>query len=106
MLQDTRHAVRRRPVLASSSATATILVGAAAFDPISGIAVIPLPSRAARSTPAGAQVLFASSDFQEAKNVNTIGQNVLPNTTIKMTTLPVVNGAGDHLDAARPAAPA
>jgi hypothetical protein len=37
-------------------------------------------------------VVLLASDYQEAKNVNTIGPNALPNTTIKTATLTVVNG--------------
>ena len=36
--------------------------------------------------------LLIASDNQEAKNVNTIGTNVLPNTTYKPVKVAVVNG--------------
>jgi minor extracellular serine protease Vpr len=68
------------------------LVGAAAFDPRSGTVLIPLPSAASRLNAGRAKVALLVSDNQESKNVNTIGANALPNTTIKTATLNVVNG--------------
>ena len=68
------------------------LVGAAAFDPKSGVAVIPLPPEATALDAGRPRVVLLASDNQEAKNVNTIGPNALPNTTIKTSTLTVVNG--------------
>ena len=68
------------------------VVGAAAFDPKTGTIVIPLPSDASRLNAGHPRVVVLASDYQEAKNVNTIGPNALPNTTIKTATLTVVNG--------------
>ena len=68
------------------------LVGAAAFDSRSGTVLIPLPSAASRLNAGRPKVAFLVSDNQESKNVNTIGANALPNTTIKTATLAVVNG--------------
>ncbi|MFL5943414.1 MAG: hypothetical protein ACJ75L_09140, partial [Gaiellaceae bacterium] len=57
-----------------------VLVAPAEYDPISGIAIIPLPNAAPVLRAGRRQVLFLSSDFQESKNVDTMGSNLLPNT--------------------------
>jgi subtilisin family serine protease len=68
------------------------LVAAAVYDPTTGIALVPLPAAAA-AIPAGhPRVLILASDYQETKNVNTIGANALPNTTFKTARLDVVDG--------------
>jgi minor extracellular serine protease Vpr len=68
------------------------LVGAAAYDTTTGTVVIPLPPQASRLNAGHPKVVLVASDYQEAKNVNTIGPNALPNTTIKTATLTVVVG--------------
>jgi len=68
------------------------LVGVAAFDPKTGTAVIPIPSAAEALDAGRPKLLMLASDNQESKNVNTIGPNALPNTTIKTTSITVVNG--------------
>jgi len=68
------------------------LIGAAAFDPLTGTVLIPLPSTASKLNAGHPKVLLLASDNQESKNVNTIGANALPNTTIKTVTLSVVDG--------------
>ncbi len=68
------------------------IVGAAAYDTKTGTIVIPLPSSASALNAGHPKVVLLASDYQEAKNVNTIGPNALPNTTIKSVTLTVVNG--------------
>jgi hypothetical protein len=68
------------------------LVGALAFDPTSGTAIIPLPPEADTLDAGRPHVLMLASDYQEAKNVNTIGANALPNTTIKTGSITVVDG--------------
>jgi subtilisin family serine protease len=68
------------------------LVGVAAFDPKTGTAVIPIPSEAGTLDSGRPKLLMLASDNQESKNVNTIGPNALPNTTIKSTSITVVNG--------------
>src|SRR5207237_1010477 len=59
-----------------------VLVGAAAYDPTSGLALFPLPAAAPRLTGRTAATLEAS-DFQETKNVNTAGSEIMPNTRFK-----------------------
>jgi hypothetical protein len=66
------------------------LVGAAAYDPISGIAVFVLPNEAPRLPAGRTRAIFVASDNQEAKNVNTFGPDVMPNTNFVPATLRVV----------------
>jgi subtilisin family serine protease len=68
------------------------LLGAAAYDPISGLALFPLPSQAPKLTKKRTAATLVASDNQEAKNVNTIGTDILPNTTFKNVKLKVVSG--------------
>src|SRR5207302_10987050 len=69
-----------------------ILVGAVAYDPGSGVAVFPLP-REARTIPAGrTRAVLSASDFQEAKNVNSVGDDILPNTTFRPVRITGVSG--------------
>ena len=71
---------------------ARALIGAAAYDPSSGIALFPLP-RQAPVLKAGKRTLSAeASDFQEAKNVDTLGDELLPNTAFARGPIRVVAG--------------
>jgi hypothetical protein len=70
------------------------LLAAAFYDRAAGLAVFTLP----RSTPAltaGTRVRtkLISSDFQEAKNIDTIGPSIMPNTRVAAAQLHVVAGA-------------
>jgi hypothetical protein len=71
-----------------------VLVGAVAYDPASGLAIFPLPAAAPKLTGRTAATLEAS-DFQETKNVNTSGSEIMPNTAFKSVRIAA---------AARPAA--
>jgi len=71
-----------------------VLVGAAAYDPTSGLALFPIPAAAPKLTGRTAATLEAS-DFQETKNVNTAGSEIMPNTAFKSARIAA---------AARPAA--
>jgi subtilisin family serine protease len=71
-----------------------VLVGAAAYDPTSGLALFPLPAAAPKLTGRTAATLEAS-DFQETKNVNTAGSDIMPNTAFNSARIAA---------AARPAA--
>ena len=69
-----------------------ILVGAALYDPASGVAIFPLPARA-RTIPLGrTRALVSASDFQEAKNVNSVGSDLMPNTAFKRVAIMGVRG--------------
>jgi hypothetical protein len=67
-----------------------VAVGAAAYDLETGIAVFPLPLQAP-AIQRTQNVILASSDYQESKNVNTQGDNVMPNTTFREVRLTVVD---------------
>jgi minor extracellular serine protease Vpr len=69
-----------------------VLVGAALYDPLSGIAVFPLPSQAAAMEKGRTRAVLSASDFQESKNVNTVGDNVLPNTAFRTVRITAVSG--------------
>ena len=69
-----------------------VLVGAAAYDPDTGLAVFPLPSAAPALFSGKTSLRLTASDFQEAKNLETIGNNLMPNTVFKTVTLRVVPG--------------
>src|SRR5919106_4208138 len=57
------------------------LVGAAVYDPVSGLAVFPLPRQAPTLRPGKRTVLMLSSDYQEAKNTASVSEEALPNTS-------------------------
>jgi hypothetical protein len=71
-----------------------VAVGAAAYDPISGFAVFPLPADAPALNTGTTPLIFVAGDFQEDKNVDQAGQisSILPNTTFIAAKLKVVNG--------------
>jgi minor extracellular serine protease Vpr len=68
------------------------LIGAALYDPFSGLAVFPLPSNAPRVPAGRTRLQLEASDFQEAKNLETISNNLMPNTTFKSVRLHAVKG--------------
>jgi minor extracellular serine protease Vpr len=68
------------------------IVGAAAYDPATGVAVFPLPSAAPRLRPGRTVAILAASDFQEAKNVTTFGRNLMPNTRYRRVRIRAVRG--------------
>jgi minor extracellular serine protease Vpr len=69
-----------------------VLVGAAAYDPDTGLAVFPLPAQAPALATGKTRLHLTASDFQEAKNIETIGDTLMPNTVFKTVTLRVVSG--------------
>ncbi|HET8651718.1 MAG TPA: S8 family serine peptidase [Gaiellaceae bacterium] len=69
-----------------------VLVGAAAYDPSSGVALFPLPSAAPVLRAGRRTARFLSSDYQEAKNADVFGDELMPNTRVKATRLRVVRG--------------
>jgi subtilisin family serine protease len=69
-----------------------VLVGAAVYDPDTGIAIFPLPVQA-RTIPTGrTRAILSASDYQEAKNVNSVGDDVLPNTAFRPVAITGVAG--------------
>ena len=69
-----------------------VLVGAAAYDPFSGLALFPLPQQAPVLNRGKTRALVVASDYQEAKNTASIGDDVLPNTNVVDVPLNVVAG--------------
>ena len=69
-----------------------VLVGAAAYDPGSGLVLFPLPSVAPTVKPGANEAILVASDNQEAKNIVTVGRNILPNTRFRATSIKGVRG--------------
>jgi hypothetical protein len=68
------------------------LVGASAYDPVSGMVVFGIPTAAPKLKTGKTKMIMRASDFQEAKNINTVGNDIYPNTRFKQVKLTVVNG--------------
>ena len=70
-----------------------VVVGATAYDPISGLAVFPLPNAAPALKKGTTPSILVSGDFQEDKNVDQAGEitSILPNTTFVSRKLTVVD---------------
>jgi hypothetical protein len=68
------------------------LIGASDFDPDTGIAVFPLTGTAPALKRGRVRVKLVSSDFQESKNIDTVGSDLLPNTRSIAVRLEVVAG--------------
>jgi minor extracellular serine protease Vpr len=79
-----------------------ILVGAAAYDPLTGVAVFPLPVTTPLLKSGSVTLRFVSSDYQEAKNIDTVGPSIMPNTRFAHASVQVV--AGTAVDWIAPAA--
>jgi minor extracellular serine protease Vpr len=69
-----------------------VLVGAALYDPASGIAIFPIPRAAATFRAGRTRAVLSAADFQEAKNVNGVGNNILPNTAFRSVSITGVAG--------------
>jgi hypothetical protein len=67
-------------------------VGAALYDPDSGVAIFPLPRAAARIPAGRTRAVLTAADFQEAKNVNSVGDQILPNTAFRRVAITAVSG--------------
>jgi minor extracellular serine protease Vpr len=70
-----------------------VLVGAVAYDPVSGLAVFPLPTSVPALRAGRTPIVLASGDFQEDKNVDQAGaiESILSNTAFVAGRLNVVN---------------
>jgi hypothetical protein len=68
------------------------LVGASAYDPVSGLIVFGIPSSAPAFKAGRTRAIVMASDYQEAKNINTVGSDIYPNTTFRPARIRVVNG--------------
>jgi hypothetical protein len=69
------------------------LVGASSFDRATGLAIFTLPPQVSPLHVGNVRAGMVSSDYQEAKNIDTIGPNIMPNTRAVLTKLHVVAGA-------------
>jgi len=69
-----------------------VLVGAAAYDQLAGLAVFALPQQAPPLRPGKTPTTVIASDFQEAKNTATVSEDVLPNTAVVSMDIQVVRG--------------
>jgi minor extracellular serine protease Vpr len=69
-----------------------VLVGAALYDPFSGLAIFPLPASARAIPPGRTPALVSASDYQETKNVNTISDQIMPNTAFTPVTIVGMRG--------------
>jgi minor extracellular serine protease Vpr len=69
-----------------------VLVGAVVYDPISGIALFPLPKAAAKIPKGRTRMVVSASDFQETKNVDSLGSEILPNTSFRRVKITAVSG--------------
>jgi hypothetical protein len=68
------------------------LVGASLYDPATGLLVFGIPTAAPKLKAGTTKAIVEASDYQEAKNINTVGNDIYPNTTFKLAKLTVVNG--------------
>jgi hypothetical protein len=68
------------------------LVGASAYDPLTGLIVFGIPTAAPKFKVGKTKMIVMASDYQEAKNINTVGDDIYPNTRFKLSTLTAVNG--------------
>jgi minor extracellular serine protease Vpr len=68
------------------------LIGAAVYDPVSGIALFPIPREAPALRAGKRQVQVSAADFQESKNVDSVGDELLPNTAFAGGPIDVVDG--------------
>jgi hypothetical protein len=69
-----------------------VVIGAAAYDPVSGLVLYPIPGDAPRLRAGRPRLDAVAADYQEAKNLNTTGTNILPNTSFGSYRLRVVAG--------------
>src|SRR5262249_18228914 len=72
------------------------LVGASAYDPFTGLIVFGIPTAAPAFKPGRTQAIVRASDYQEAKNINTVGDDIYPNTQFLASRLQVVNAPSVH----------
>ena len=68
------------------------LVGASAYDPASGLVLFGIPTAAPPLKAGKTNLILEASDYQETKNINTVGDAIYPNTTFAQKKLTVVAG--------------
>jgi subtilisin family serine protease len=68
------------------------LIGASQYDPSSGLVIFGIPPQAPKIRVGTQRTIVAASDYQEAKNIDTVGPALMPNTSFVPVRLHVVNG--------------
>jgi hypothetical protein len=68
------------------------LVGASAYDPTSGLILFGIPPAAPAFKAGKTNLVLQASDYQETKNINTVGDAILPNSTFAQKKITVVAG--------------
>jgi hypothetical protein len=68
------------------------LIAVGNYDPTTGLAVFPLPPSVPALRAGATSLRMISSDFQESKNIDTIGSKLMPNTRTASAQLHVVAG--------------
>ncbi|HET7128395.1 MAG TPA: Ig-like domain-containing protein, partial [Gaiellaceae bacterium] len=68
------------------------LVGASAYDPVSGLVLFGIPTNAPAFKAGKRTLTLQASDYQEAKNINTVGDAIYPNSTFADKKITVVKG--------------
>ena len=68
------------------------MIGATAYDPGSGVAVYELPRSAPKLRVGRTRATLGASDFQEGKNINVFGSNLMPNTKFQSVRIHAVRG--------------
>jgi hypothetical protein len=68
------------------------LVGASAYDPTSGLAAFLLPQGAPPLTRGTTHAILFANDYQETKNVSSVGGDLYPNSAFQRATMKVVTG--------------
>jgi subtilisin family serine protease len=69
-----------------------MLIAVSMFERSTGLAVFALPESVPVLRPGTVSLQMVSSDYQEAKNVDTIGPSIMPNTRTASARLRIVNG--------------
>jgi hypothetical protein len=62
------------------------------YDPTTGIAVFPLPQQASKIPKGRTPTVISAADYQESKNVNSLGSDILPNTAFRQVRITGVSG--------------
>jgi subtilisin family serine protease len=68
------------------------LVGASAYDPASGLVLFGIPAAAPPFKAGKTNLILQASDYQETKNINTVGDAIYPNSTFAQKKITVVAG--------------
>jgi hypothetical protein len=69
-----------------------VLLGASAYDPLSGLIVFGIPRAAPKLKAGKTPAIIQVQDYQETKNINTPGDDIYPNTAFRPVRINVVAG--------------